>query len=87
MFLVIPLVLTIAQGWKRAGAFATLRQLVYAGAALVLVFLALSPFLLAEPMTAIRDVTANRQIVIDRAVNAEHSLLRLATSRCFGSIP
>ena len=70
VFLAVPLVLTIALGWKRLGAFATLRQLVYAGAALILVFVALSPFLLVEPMTAIRDVTANRQIVIDRAVNA-----------------
>ena len=70
VFLAIPLVLTIVQGWKRAGAAATLRQLIYAGAAFVLVFAALSPFLLVEPMTAVRDVVANRQIVIDRAVHS-----------------
>ena len=33
-----------------------------------MVFFALSPFLLVEPMTAWRDITANRQIVVDRAV-------------------
>ena len=70
VFLAIPLVLTIVQGWKRAGPSTTLRQLLYAGAAFALVFVALSPFLLVEPMTAVRDVIANRQIVIDRAVNA-----------------
>ena len=34
------------------------------------VFFALSPFLLVEPRTAWQDIVANRQIVVDRAVDA-----------------
>ena len=33
-------------------------------------FFALSPFLLVEPIVAWRDITANRQIVVDRAVES-----------------
>ena len=45
-----------------------MRQLAIAAAASAVTFFALSPFLLVEPMTAWRDITANRQIVVDRAV-------------------
>jgi len=68
VFLAIPLALVILQGWKATGAAACLRQLVYGGAASLVIFVALSPFLLVEPLTAWRDITANRQIVVDRAV-------------------
>jgi hypothetical protein len=70
VFLVMPLVFVIVQGWRKCGWAPCLRQLVYGGAASLVVFLALSPFLLVEPLTAWRDITANRQIVIDRAVTS-----------------
>ena len=68
VFLTLPLAIVIVQGWRGRGWAASVRQLLYGGTASLVVFLALSPFLLAEPMTAWRDITANRQIVIDRAV-------------------
>ncbi len=43
------------------------RRLAIAAAAAIVAFFAASPFLLAEPATAVRDVIANRQIVVDRA--------------------
>ena len=52
------------------GTVSCVRQLLYAAAASLVVFLALSPFLIVEPLTAWRDITANRQIVIDRAVTS-----------------
>jgi hypothetical protein len=68
VFLAIPLALVIVQGWKLRGWSSCLRQLAAAALTTSMVFLALSPFLLVEPLTAWRDITANRQIVIDRAV-------------------
>ena len=50
-------------------------------------FFALSPFLLVEPLTALRDISANRQIVVDRAVAAGPSARRRATRRCCGTTP
>ena len=47
-----------------------LRRIAKAGAIAALAFFLGSPFLLAEPLTAIRDLRANRQIVIDRAVES-----------------
>lgn len=70
VFLAVPLALVIVQAWRGRGGVACLRQLAFGGAASLVVFLALSPFLLAEPLTAWRDITANRQIVIDRAVTS-----------------
>jgi Dolichyl-phosphate-mannose-protein mannosyltransferase len=70
VFLAVPLAIVIVQGWRGRGGAACLRQLAYGGAASLVIFLALSPFLLAEPLTAWRDITANRQIVIDRAVTS-----------------
>jgi hypothetical protein len=48
-----------------------------AGAACMGAFFAASPFLLAEPLTVIRDIAANREIVVDRATQ---------TSGAFGSL-
>ena len=64
----MPLTLAIALGWRAQGLAAVVRQLAIAAAASAATFFALSPFLLVEPMTAWRDITANRQIVVDRAV-------------------
>ena len=68
VFLAIPLALVVVQGWKPLGWISCLRQLTLGALTSLVVFVALSPFLLVEPLTAWRDITANRQIVIDRAV-------------------
>jgi hypothetical protein len=47
-----------------------LRRLSMAGLAVVVAFVAASPFILVEPSTVYRDVIANREIVMDRAVGA-----------------
>jgi 4-amino-4-deoxy-L-arabinose transferase-like glycosyltransferase len=70
VFLAVPLALVIVQGWKLHGVAACARQLLWGAAASLVVFLALSPFLIVEPLTAWRDIAANRQIVVDRAVTA-----------------
>ncbi|MBA3296697.1 MAG: glycosyltransferase family 39 protein [Acidobacteria bacterium] len=70
IFLALPLAWAIVQRWRDAGWLIVLRQLVTAGLVSAIVFFALSPFILAEPIVAWRDVTANRQIVIDRAVQS-----------------
>ena len=68
VFLAVPLALAIVQGWRAHGIGACVRQLTIAAVASAVLFFALSPFLLVEPLTALRDITANRQIVVDRAV-------------------
>jgi hypothetical protein len=70
IFLAVPLAITIVRGWRGAGGAEVARQLLAGAVVSLTVFFALSPFLLVEPMTAWRDITANRQIVIDRAVTA-----------------
>lgn len=70
VFLAIPLSLVIVQGWRSSGVMASVRGLACGGAASLVIFFALSPYLLVEPLTAWRDITANRQIVIDRAVTS-----------------
>jgi hypothetical protein len=70
VFLAIPLSLVIVQAWRASGLMPCARALAWGGATSAVVFLALSPYLLVEPLTAWRDITANRQIVIDRAVTA-----------------
>jgi hypothetical protein len=68
VFLAVPLALAIVWRWKREPPVVVARQLLIAGAVSAAVFFALSPFILVEPATAWRDITANRQIVVDRAV-------------------
>jgi hypothetical protein len=70
IFLVFPLAFAIFQGWRTRGGREWLPQIIWGGVASVVVFFALSPFILVEPLTAWRDITANRQIVVDRAVTA-----------------
>ncbi len=70
VFLAIPLAFAIVQQWRARGLAPCIRQLAFAALSSAAVFFALSPFLLVEPGTAIRDITANREIVIDRAVSA-----------------
>jgi hypothetical protein len=68
IFLALPLTWAIALRSWRSGWVETVRHLAVAAAASAIVFFALSPFLLVEPLTAWRDITANRAIVVDRAV-------------------
>jgi hypothetical protein len=70
IFLAVPLSFAIVSAWRSRGWHEVIRQLAWGAAASALLFFALSPFLLVEPATAWRDITANRQIVIDRAVSA-----------------
>ena len=68
IFLAIPLAMAIVLAWRTRGAATCMREVTLGAVASAVVFFALSPFLLVEPMTAMRDIAANRQIVIDRAV-------------------
>jgi hypothetical protein len=46
------------------------KRIAIAGIVSAIVFFICSPFILVEPLTALRDVQANRQIVVDRAVGS-----------------
>ena len=70
VFLALPLVWAIVQRWRDKGWVVIGRHVLTAGIVSVVVFFVLSPFILVEPIVAWRDITANRQIVIDRAVEA-----------------
>jgi Dolichyl-phosphate-mannose-protein mannosyltransferase len=70
VFLAIPLALAIVKGSAGQPAAAKWRRLLTAAAITAAVFFALSPFILLEPATAWRDIAANRQIVVDRAITA-----------------
>jgi hypothetical protein len=74
VFLAFPLLLAIVFATRAEGWRAMVTRAAQAGAAAAIVFFALSPFLLVEPGTAWRDILANRQIVVDRAVTARHVL-------------
>lgn len=65
IFLAIPLAWSAARG-ARSRTDAVRRIAIAAGVS-AFVFFLLSPFLLAEPGTALRDIRANREIVVDRA--------------------
>lgn len=66
IFLAIPLAWAAAHGGRNRGN--AVKRVVLAGAIAAAAFCACSPFILAEPGTALRDLHANRQIVVDRAV-------------------
>ena len=68
VFLAIPLALAIVRAHWSSGVGAWLRDLTIGFAVSAAVFFALSPFLIVEPLTALRDIAANRAIVVDRAV-------------------
>jgi len=65
IFLAIPLAWSAARH-ARSARDAVVNVAIAAVVSAVVFFL-LSPFLLVEPGTALRDITANRQIVVDRA--------------------
>ena len=66
IFLALPLAWSAVRGTATPGD--ALRRLAIAAAISAAVFFVCSPFILAEPATALRDIRANRQIVVDRAV-------------------
>jgi hypothetical protein len=68
IFLVVPLTLVVILSHRPFGAGLTVRRLALAALASAVVFFALSPYILLEPLTAWRDVIGNREIVVDRAV-------------------
>jgi dolichyl-phosphate-mannose-protein mannosyltransferase len=67
IFLAIPLAWSAARRYRGIEA---LRRIALAAIVSAAVFFLLSPFILAEPAIALRDMRANRQIVIDRAVES-----------------
>lgn len=68
VFLAVPLLAVVVARARPEGTRAVLREGLVAAAITAGVFFALSPYILLEPATVWRDVTANREIVVDRAV-------------------
>jgi hypothetical protein len=68
VFLAVPLALAV--WWSVPDMRHGLRALSTAAVATLGGFFLGSPFLLLEPLTAVRDIVANRRIVVDRAVEA-----------------
>ena len=66
IFLAIPLAWSAARGARDTSE--AVRRIAIAAAVSAVVFFLLSPFILGEPGTALRDIRANREIVVDRAV-------------------
>jgi hypothetical protein len=69
VFLGVTLVLTAWDARRSAGIAVVARTAVAMAAIAGVVFFLLSPFILVEPGTALRDIVANRQIVVDRAAD------------------
>ena len=68
VFLAVPLALSVSGGRRSPQGWVDIvRTAATAGTLATVVFFALSPFLLVEPQRALRDIVANRQIVVDRA--------------------
>ena len=68
IFLALPLAWSAARGARDARD--AVRRIAIAALVSGAVFFLLSPFILVEPATALRDIRANRQIVVDRAVES-----------------
>ncbi len=68
VFLALPLAIAVLSAQGAAGR--RVRSLAAAAAASAVVFVALSPFLPLEWRTALADISANRQIVVDRAAQS-----------------
>jgi hypothetical protein len=68
IFLAIPLAWSAARRAVSPGD--VIRRVALAAIVSAAVFFVCSPFILAEPGTALRDIQSNRQIVVDRAVGS-----------------
>jgi Dolichyl-phosphate-mannose-protein mannosyltransferase len=67
VFVGLPLMFAVWIAWADSSVRERIGLMVRAAAIAAIAFFLGSPFLLAEPLTAWRDIRANRQIVIDRA--------------------
>ena len=81
IFLAFPLAWSAARGARDRRDAA--RRMAIAAVVSAAVFFLFSPFILAEPGTALRDIRANRQIVVDRAVD---NLGYVATAAEYGRL-
>ena len=81
IFLAIPLAWSAARGARNTGD--AIRRIAVAAVVSGAVFVLLSPYILVEPATALRDIRANRQIVVDRAVD---NLGYLASAARYGRL-
>ena len=68
IFLAIPLAWSAAR--RAASPGDAMRRVALAAIVSATVFFVCSPFILVEPGTALRDIQANRQIVVDRAIGS-----------------
>lgn len=75
LFLALPLAVGIWLRYREEGLGSVLRRWLIAGAVMAGAFIVCSPFLVPEWKTAWRDIVANRQIVVDRAVASGSSSL------------
>jgi hypothetical protein len=69
VFIVVPVAIGVWLAWSNEAVTRRLARIGEASAIAAGAFFLGSPFLLVEPLTAVRDIQANRQIVIDRAVD------------------
>jgi hypothetical protein len=81
IFLAIPLAWSAARGARDRGD--AVRRVAIAAVVSGAVFFLLSPFILVEPGTALRDIRANREIVVDRAIG---NLGYLASAARYGAL-
>jgi hypothetical protein len=71
-FILIPMALAVC--WKAADdRTSAMRALTVACSCAAVGFLLGTPFILVEPMRALGDIVANRQIVVDRALHTSHA--------------
>jgi hypothetical protein len=81
IFLAIPLAWSAAR--RARDTAEAMRRIAIAAAVSGAVFFLLSPFILVEPGTALRDIRANREIVVDRAIG---NLGYLASAARYGAL-
>jgi hypothetical protein len=88
VFLALPLLIVVVMASRTQGPGEVIRRCAVVTAISLGVFLLLSPYIALEPATVWNDVTANRQIVVDRAVagGAFTPLLRYAEMLVFETI-
>ena len=80
IFVGVPLVIAVWYRTSGSDVFVRLRSVCMALASAAAGFFLGSPFLFVEPATALRDIAANRRIVMDRAVDATGGLFPSASA-------
>jgi hypothetical protein len=85
VFLAIPLLMVVIKASRAQGIGEVVRRCAVVTATSLGVFFLLSPYIAIEPATVWKDITANRQIVVDRALagGAFAPLLRYAEMLVF----